>query len=332
MPRLSPADELLSHQIPEPFTHVVTHHDFWRESLFFVFHPRDKLGDVEILTLSHYPKRQEMDSQQLGRVGEDQVFQWHTRPYGDDPHKPVVGPVSIDIVEPYRTIKLTVDPEASALGMDMTFTARTQPHGLRRGTMKAGHEIIWDQSHMIQSGNYNGTYTFNGKVYDVDNWWGQRDHSWGIRDHSRCPLWMWLAIQLPDGMLAVWNWEYANGARVYTDGCFAPADNSDPIPVVDFRHALDWTGEDGQPVAYGLNGVNVRGLAGHVDFTLESGQQIGIDAKGRWAQYYGPMGGGLHEMMVKTDDGREGTAIYEVTGAHHHHFFPEARSENLPPG
>ncbi|MEE8400060.1 MAG: hypothetical protein V3S89_13700 [Desulfobacterales bacterium] len=332
MPKLSPADELLNHQIPEPFTHVATHHDFWRESLFFVFHPRDQLGDVEILTVSHYPKRQAMDAQQLGRVGKDPIFLWHNRPYGDDPHKPTVGPVSIDIIEPYKTILLKVDPETSPLGMDITFTARTQPYGLRRGTMKAGHEIIWDQSHMLQSGTYNGTYTYKEKTYNVDNWWGQRDHSWGIRDHSRCPLWMWYAIQLPDGMFGVWHWEYPNGARVYTDGCFAPADGSDPIPVVDFHHDLNWTGEDRQPVEYGLQGENVRGLAGHVDITLENRQRIGIDAEGRWAQYYGTMGGGLHEMVVRTDDGREGTAIYEVTGAHHHHFFPEARAENLPPG
>ena len=30
--------------------------------------------------------------------------------------------------------------------------------------------------------------------------------------------------------------------------------------------------------------------------------------------------------------GATGTAIYEITGAHHHHYFPIARAENLPPG
>ena len=28
-------------------------------------------------------------------------------------------------------------------------------------------------------------------------------------------------------------------------------------------------------------------------------------------------------MAVETADGRSGTAIYEVTGRHHHRFFPE---------
>ena len=59
---------------------------------------------------------------------------------------------------------------------------------------------------------------------------------------------------------------------------------------------------------------------------------IAIDAEGRWAQRYGPLGGGLNEMRVTTADGSKGTAIYEVTGASHHHFFRVARAAGLPPG
>ena len=96
--------------------------------------------------------------------------------------------------------------------------------------MKAGHEIIWDQSHMVQSGTYDGTYRYDDVTYPVDSWWGQRDHSWGIRDHARCPLWMWLAIQFPEGMCAVWHWELANGARIYTDGCLLRPTEASPSP------------------------------------------------------------------------------------------------------
>lgn len=331
MPRLTAADEHFFHQIPEPLPNVVTHHDHWRESYFFVLHPRSGPGDVLILTMAHFPRREEMDALQLGRVDGQRIFARHVRPYDGDPHTTVVGPVAIDIVEPYKTVRLRVDAATAPLGVDLTFSARTRAYGLRRGTMKAGHEIIWDQCHMFQSGSYSGSYTFEGKTYAVDNWWGQRDHSWGIRDHGRCPLWMWLAIQLPDGVLGVWHWEYANGARVYTDGCFAAADGSEPVPVIDFRHDLQWIGEDGQPAAYGLDGSSTRGLAGRVDFTLQGGRKISVDAEGRWCGPYEPFHrGGLNEMVVSTSDGRRGTAIYEVTGAHHHHFFPATTVDNLP--
>ena len=48
---LTAMDEYFVHQIPEPLPNVATHHDFWRESLFFIAHPRDGLGDVLILTM-----------------------------------------------------------------------------------------------------------------------------------------------------------------------------------------------------------------------------------------------------------------------------------------
>jgi hypothetical protein len=184
---------------------------------------------------------------------------------------------------------------------------------------------------MVQSGVYNGTFTHAGVTHEVDGWWGQRDHSWGIRDHARVPFWMWLAIQLPEGMAALWHWEYPNGARVYTDGCFAPADGSEPTPVIDVRHDLTWLDASGTPVSYGKDGEMVTGLRGRIELTLEGGEVLGLEAEGRWAQRYGPLGGGLSEMSVRTDKGSAGTAIYELTGSHHHKYFPVERGERLPP-
>lgn len=332
MPRLSPMDEFFVHQIPEPFPNVVTHHAFWRDSLFFVMHPRDAEGDVVILTMASFPARGELDSLQLGRVGGVLQYARHSRPFDGDPHTMAVGPVTIDIVEPYRSVRLRVaDVPEAPVSMDVTFTARTAAYALRRGTMKAGHELIWDQSHMVQSGEYRGWFRRAGKTVDVDGWWGQRDHSWGIRDHARCPMWQWFAIQLPDGMIGGWHWEYANGARVFTDGCFAPAGGAKPVPVIDYRHDLHWLDAGGRRTSYGRDGENVDGLEGRLEFTLEGGRRIGVEGRGRWAARYGPYGGGQNLLAVRTDDGREGVAIHEITGGHHHHFFPVPRAEKFPP-
>src|SRR6478672_10998304 len=184
MPELTAMDEYFVHQIPEPLPSVVTHHEHWRESLFFVAHSPSGGGDVIILTLAHFPARGVMDSLQLGRIDGEPTLAHHERPYEGDPHTMSVGPVQIDIAEPFRSVRLHVDEAPGVpLALDLTFTGRTRAHGLRRGTMKAGHEIIWDQSHMVQSGWYDGTVDFRGESRDVTHWWGQRDHSWGIRDH-----------------------------------------------------------------------------------------------------------------------------------------------------
>jgi hypothetical protein len=331
MPDLTAMDEYFVHQIPEPLPSVVTHHEHWRESLFFIAHSPRGQGDVVILTMAHFPARGVMDSLQLGRIDGEPTLAHHERPYEGDPHTMAVGPVQIDITEPFQSVHLHVDevPEAP-VALDLTFNARTSAQGLRRGTMKAGHEIIWDQSHMVQSGWYDGTLIFHGEPRSVSAWWGQRDHSWGIRDHARCPLWMWLAVQFPEGMFAVWHWELPNGARIYTDGCFAPAGDGPPVPIVDFHHDLHWVNGDGKETSYERDGDDVTGVAGHVDLVLAGGRTIGLDAEGRWAQRYGPLGGGLNEMTVRSSEGWEGTAIYEVTGAHHHRYFPVARATGLP--
>jgi len=317
-------DELFVHQIPELLPHPETRSPHWRESYFFELHRPDAAGDVVFFTMAHFPARQIMDSIQMGRVDGEQLLGVSSRPYDGDPHTTDVGAARIEVVRPFEELSLWADPEVAPIGLDLVFQARTQPYGLRRGTMRAADEIVWDQCHILQSGTYTGTYTVGGVDHEVDGWVGQRDHSWGVRDHSRCPLWLWFQIQFEDGFLGVWHWELANGSRVYTDGCWAGADGGDPIPVVDFDHRLTWRGADGTPTDYGTDGAAVAGLAGTATFVLEGGRRIAVEADGTFDRPYEPFHrGGLSQMWVRADDGREGSAIYEVTGARHHRYFPD---------
>lgn len=326
-------DELFVHQTPELLPRVSIHSPHWRESYFFEIHRPDAGGDVLFFTMAHYPAREQMDSLQMGRIGGRAVLGRLERPYGDDPHTTDVGGARVSVVKPFEELELWADPDRAGFGLDITFRARTRPYGLRRGTMRAGEEVVWDQSHILQSGTYTGTYVYEGRTYEVDGWTGQRDHSWGIRDHGRCPLWMWFQLQFDDGFLGVWHWELANGARVYTDGCWAATDGSDPVPVVDFSHDMVWQGPDGAPAAYGTGGEAVSGLAGSCTFTLEGGRRITVEANGTFDRPYEPFHrGGLSQMQVRADDGRVGTAIYEITGSRHHRYFPHTVVEAGLPG
>lgn len=345
MDKLTAADELLVHQLPEPLTRKALHHEYWRESYFFVAHPPGGAAtdDVVIVTLATYPQHRTMDSYQMGRMDGGHVFALHARDWGDDPHTATAGPVHIDITEPYRTARVVVDDtDAAVAAVDLTFTARTEPYALRRGTMRWRDEVVWDQSHMFQAGVFNGSYTRHGVTHEVRDWIGQRDHSWGIRNHQRCPMWMWLALQFDDEMLGVWHWEYANGAPVYTDGCAAPAlasnggaagsGGGEPVPLVGFTHDLHFTDAAGNAVDYGRDGLDAVGLAGRVVMRFADGRSVTIDGEGERAAPYGERGGGQYLLRITADDGRTGVGIYEVTGAHHHRFFPVPRGEQLPPG
>lgn len=332
MARPTDMDERFVHQIPELLPEIETRSSYWRESYFFELHSPDGLGDVIFFTMALFPARQHMDSIQMGRIGGEAFLGVLSRATGVDPHTTDVGGARIEIVRPFEEVRLFADPAQAAIGLDLTFTARTQPYGLRRGTMRAFDEVVWDQSHILQSGSYTGTYTMDGSRHQVDGWIGQRDHSWGIRDHGRCPLWMWFQLQFEDGFLGVWHWEYENGARVYTDGCWAGTDGSDPVPMIDFRHAMEWVGADGATATYGQVGEDVTGLRGTCTFVLEGGRQIEVTAEGTFDRPYEPFHrGGLSQMRFQADDGRTGTAIYEITGARHHHFFPDAEVARVLP-
>jgi hypothetical protein len=325
MARPTDADEWFIHQVPELLPNVQTPSAHWRESYFFDVHSPDGRGDVVFFTMALFPSRRYMDSIQMGRVGGVPLLSVLQRSTDDDPHTTDVGGARVEVVRPFQEIRLHADPERTSIGLDITFRARTRPYGLRRGTLRALDEVVWDQSHILQSGTYHGTYTVDGATHEVDGWIGQRDHSWGVRDHGRCPLWLWFQIQFEDGFLGIWHWEYENGARVFSDGCWAGADHSEPVPVIDFRHAVDWIGAEGTTAAYGEQGEDVAGLRGSCMFTLADGRRITVDADGTFDRPYEPFHrGGLSQMRVRAEDGREGTAIYEVTGARHHHFFPEA--------
>ena len=332
MARPTAMDEHFVHQVPLLLPQVVTHHDHWRESLFFDVHDPSGEGDVVFFTMAHYPARGRMDSLQMGRVGGEQVLGYHDRAYDGDPHTTAVPGARVEVVRPWEEVRLWADPHSSAIGVDLVFRARTQPYGLRRGTMRAGDDLVWDQSHILQSGSYTGTYTVGGQTREVDGWTGQRDHSWGIRDHGRCPLWLWFQIQLDDGFLGVWHWELATGAPVFTDGCWAGADGSDPVPLVRFEHDVDWVGAGTTAADYGEHGEAVTGLAGTCRFVLADGRDITVEAAGTFARPYEPFHrGGLNLMTVRSGDGRAGTAIFEVTGARHHRFFPDTLVEGMLP-
>ena len=324
MARPTPMDEYFVHQIPQLLPQVAVHHQHWRESYFYELHDPSGTGDAVFFTMAHYPAQERMDSVQMGRVGGEQLLGSSGRPYDGDPHTTEVPGARVEVVTPMREVRLWADPGVAPIGLDLTWTARTEPFGLRRGTMRAGDELIWDQCHLFQSGTYAGTYTVGDQSFEVDGWIGQRDHSWGIRDHGRCPLWIWWQLQFDDGFLGIWHWELPNGARVYTDGCWAGADGSDPVPVVDFRYDADWLDASGAIASYGEHGEAVQGLRATFEAVLEGGSTVQVEASGTFARPYEPFHrGGLNLMTVRAADGREGTAIYEVTGARHHHFFPD---------
>ena len=85
-----------------------------------------------------------------------------TGPYDGDPHTTEVPGARIEVVGRGRRSACWADPAVSRSASISPSPARTQPYGLRRGTMRAADDVVWDQCHILQSGTYTGTYTVGG--------------------------------------------------------------------------------------------------------------------------------------------------------------------------
>ena len=328
MARPTAMDEQFVHQIPELLPERRDPHPHWRESYFFELHRPDARGRRRVLHDGALPgaraswTRCRWDgsaaSQLLGVIRPA----LRRRP-AHHRRRPARGSRSCGRS---RRSGCGPIPTVAAIGLDLTFRARTQPYGLRRGTMRAGRRRrLGPVPHPPVRAPTRAPTRSDGTTHEVDGWIGQRDHSWGIRDHGRCPLWMWFQIQLDDGFLGVWHWELANGARVYTDGCWAGSRRQRPGPDrrLPPRRRVDRRRRRPGPLRRARRGDR-RPRAARATFTLEGGRRITVEAEGTFDRPYEPFHrGGLNQMRVRADDGREGTAIYEVTGARHHRYFPD---------
>ena len=121
----------------------------------------------------------------------------------------------------------------------------------------------------------------------------------------------------------------ALGVRRTAPGSTPTAAGRPPMAATRCRSSTSTTTWNGsQPTARRRSTASTarrwRASAGRSTLTLEGGRRITIDADGSFDRPYEPFQrGGLSQMRVRTDDGREGTAIYEVTGSRHHRYFPD---------
>lgn len=177
---LSPADEYLIHQTPHPINTVVTTDKNFYDRYFFNGYSRD--GEVYFaVAMGLYPNLGVMDAAfNVVRDGRQRVVRASKR-LGNDRMDTQVGPIRVEVLEPFRRLKVTVAENEFGLSADLVFEARAlpyqEPHFQRRGM------LTMDYTRMTQHGAWSGEIRLDGAAIAVspESWWGSRDHSWGIR-------------------------------------------------------------------------------------------------------------------------------------------------------
>jgi hypothetical protein len=256
---LTKFDELTCHQAVQTFDAPASTDRAWTEKLWCNVH--DKTGGLVLAAgFGVYPNRNVMDA--FGCVNVRNAKQTNLRasrelrPRLDELR---VGPLSWEVLEPFRRIGLRCGENPQGLRFELEFVGRYQPaeeapqFGRSRGRVYV-HTCRW-----AQLGRARGWVEVEGRRHEVDEetYCAQRDHSWGIRMGVGAPeqgvqesdiasfaglMINWLTVQVGGRAIECYLIEHADGTVRSLTGHVCPAldDPAPPVPIVRVEHAWEY--------------------------------------------------------------------------------------------
>jgi hypothetical protein len=258
---LTPFDDYPIHQTAMPvaqtFSGDANHYDRY----FFNGYDADR-GLFFAAAMGHYPNRRTIDAAfSIVHDGvEHSVFASGLMP--DDRRLTTVGPISVIVDDPLRTLRVLVDAPDHGLEAELTFRARTVAMEEPRQTIEDGGRLLMDYTRLTQWGAWEGSVRVHGTelAFAPTATLGTRDRSWGVRpvgeqvpmpSTGRLPqlFWLWAPLNFDDVATHLALFEHADGNRWMQSGAI--------LPVLDRPDAPTWGVDDG-----------VEHLAG-VDYDIE---------------------------------------------------------------
>jgi hypothetical protein len=134
-----------------------------------------------------------------------------------------VGPISIEVIEPLKKLRVLVNAPDQNMAADVTFTGRCAPIEEPRFVRRIGPRTLMDYTRLTQNGRYLGWIELDGVRQSVDGFVGTRDRSWGVRTvGARDPqalapaaapqfFWLWSPTNFRSGSLFFHTNDDANG-------------------------------------------------------------------------------------------------------------------------
>jgi hypothetical protein len=268
---LTAADELFSHQLVAPRSVTLHESPAWAERCYYLLLADDDL----ILNTGRalYPHAGRRTAFAAAVVGTTMHALRAAEPLaaGDDPDRPDVGPVRIEVVEPLRRVRLVLDDPGGPLAFDLTYEARFPPVASDRNRIELKGEVVTDYMNFFQSGVYSGVVRVDGREVAVRDRAGFRDRGWGLRKHEGSPrrgLVVFVGAELPGESLYALLYETASARRAFTNG-WRMDETGVADRVVAAEHDLDF------------DGALLRG--GRVELEMASGEtrEVTIDVRTR---------------------------------------------------
>ena len=179
---LLPADEGLTHQIPDTFAVVGTSDPAWTEKVCAMAMARD--GRLQLgFGLGRYPNRNVLDGYAATQSGSlEQTTVRASRSLSSAPTSTAVGPIHYEVIEPLQRVRFQLEPnEVQPIAFDIQFApAVPPPHLEERTHLRAQFRVSADLVRYHQTGVASGWLEIDGHRTEIspDTWVATRDHSW----------------------------------------------------------------------------------------------------------------------------------------------------------
>jgi hypothetical protein len=179
---LNQFDDFPIHQTPEPVAHpATTDRNFYDRYWFNGFVP-DQAFYFGI-AFGLYPNREIMDCAfSIVRGGEQHSFH-ASRRAPSDRGELQVGPLRVEIVEPMKTLRVTLASNETGLSCALTFEAATACIEEERQQLRREQRVFMDVTRFTQFGRWSGEIRSGDAVISLrpEQAFGIRDRSWGVR-------------------------------------------------------------------------------------------------------------------------------------------------------
>ena len=182
MLQFDPLDEYPIHQAPLPMRYTATSDRNFYDRC--IFQGVDHEADAYFITgLGVYPNLGVIDAYATVRRGDKQ---WAVRTSGRRPAdrmKQEVGPYRIEVIEPFKKLRLVCDADDHGLGFDLLWESEYTPISEPQHIRRQGDRILLDASRFAGVGTWTGELRFDGETVAVtpERFTATRDRSWGIR-------------------------------------------------------------------------------------------------------------------------------------------------------
>ena len=230
---LSRFDEYLIHQTPEPVSHPVSMDRNIYDRYWLGGFPADA-SFYFAASLGLYPNRQVMDCGFSIVIDGVQHAFYGSRRAPRDRDETQVGPFSIEVIEPMRSLRLCLAPNDTGLSCDLVYRMRSACVEEDRQVLKMGTAVFMDVTRFTQFGTWEGEIRIGNRVLRLDagKVHGIRDRSWGRRavgepDAGAPPgprqlYFLWAPLFWDDHASLSVFFEDAKGRHLHSEGKIVP--------------------------------------------------------------------------------------------------------------